>query len=584
MDNIEQIRSRINIVDLIREYIELKKAGANWKAPCPFHSEKTPSFIVSEDKQIWHCFGCGEGGDIFGFIMRMEGMDFPEALRHLAKRAGVVLKRQDPKFTSQKSKTGDILEAAAFFYSSELYRSEVALKYLKERGLSDETIKEFRLGFSPQSWDALLKNLKARGFRENDIAFAGLLNQKNIGSGFYDRFRGRVMFPIFNHMGGIVGFTARVLPQFDDGKMGKYINTPETIAYKKSQILYGLNFAKQEIKKLGKGVLVEGNMDVIALHQAGFKNVVATSGTALTSEQVRLIKRYTDDIIVSFDADSAGVEAALRGIDIALSGGLNVKVLEMPKNKEGAPLAKDPDELVKKYPEKWIKATSSPKHIIGFYIDANLPKFNLEDTTEASRFCKIILEQISKLKNSVERGLWIKRLSEITGAREDDLRSQMFKKKSDKIYQPKEQKQKQTKIDLSELKYVALLVSDFENYKEFLEIVNPEMLKAEGVREFYKHVNLYYNEKQSFDAEDFRLWFEKLGKNPLILDKLLMLKDKEYGEFTEDLLGEMRGLSLYLKNNYLREQRQILGIQMQEAERAGDKEKMGEIMERFKIL
>ncbi|MFC1612316.1 DNA primase [Patescibacteria group bacterium] len=591
MDNVEQIKSRINIADLLREYIELKKAGANWKALCPFHSEKTPSFMVSEDKQIWHCFGCNEGGDIFGFIMRIEGVDFPEALRLLAKRAGVVLKRQDPALTSQKTKLLDILEAATSFYSAELKKSEPAQEYLKARQLQTETIEQFRLGFSPpqtSGWDNLFKHLESKGWRGKDIALAGLANQKDGGAGFYDRFRGRVMFPIFNHYGNIVGFTARVLPQFDDGKMGKYINTPETLVYKKSQILYGLNFAKQEIKKADSAIVVEGNMDVIALHEAGFKNVVATSGTALTDEQVRLSKRYTQNIFMSFDADSAGVEAVLRGIDVALGQGLNVKIIEMPKNEAGEPVAKDPDELVKKSPELWKQALDSPKPIIDFYIDANISKYNLDDPRANSEFCKLILEQIKKIKNSVERGLWIKKLGHISGVAENDLREVFSSigtaKPAKKIPLPSSDKTKTVSFGVG-AKFLALLLTDVDKYKSILEEISPAMISGENTKEFYSRLVVYYNDNTAFNLEGFKAWLEEGGKDSTVLDKLLMLKDRDYSSYEDkEILKELQSLCLYLKNNYFKKQRQALEQEMIEAEKGGNEDKIKEIIKKFQEL
>ncbi|MBU1180066.1 DNA primase [Patescibacteria group bacterium] len=585
MDQVEQIKNRINIVDLLREYIELKKAGANYKALCPFHSEKTPSLMVSEDKQIWHCFGCSEGGDIFGFIMRMENVDFPEALRLLAKRAGVVLKRQDPALTSQKTKLMDILEASASFYSAELYKSQSALAYLKNRELTDETIKQFRLGFSPDSWDSLLKFLKNKGLQERDIALAGLINQKD-GGGFYDRFRGRIMFPIFNHYGNVVGFTARVLPQFDDGKMGKYINSPETIAYKKSQILFGLNFAKQEIKKEDAIVVVEGNMDVVALHQAGFKNVVATSGTALTNEQVNLLKRYSQNIIMSFDADAAGLQAALRGIDTALSYGLNVKVLEMPKNELGEPIAKDPDELIKKSPEFWKKAISRPKDYIQFIIDSCLPKYNFENSHDKDLFLNEVSDQITKIKSSIKKSDWIRKLSELADIDEKILREQILKK----------DKKQQEKIEVApllseatktgvDLKYISLLLSDVDKYSGVLKEISADMLKNKGIQEFYRHLILYYNDNRAFELNKFKDYLESVGKDHRILDKLFMLKDRDYSDYKEeDVELELKSLVLNLKKSYTKEQMQILEKEMMQAEKEGDKEKVGEIMEKFKRL
>lgn len=588
MDNLEQIKSRINIVDLLREYIELKKAGANWKALCPFHSEKSPSFMVSEDKQIWHCFGCNEGGDIFGFIMRMEGVDFSEALRILAKKAGIVLQRQNPAINSQKTKFIDILEAAANFFFEELKKSSIAKEYIDKRGLSAETVVQFRLGFSPQSWDALLNYLEGRGFRAEDIVSAGLVIEKD--GKFFDRFRGRIMFPIMNHYGNVVGFTARVLPQFDDGKMGKYINTPETLLYKKSEILYGLNFAKQDIKKERCVVVVEGNMDVIALHQAGFKNATATSGTAMTHEQLMLLKRFTENIIVCFDADSAGIQAALRGIDLALSHGFNVKVFGMPKNEAGEPIAKDPDELIKCYPELWRQALGAPKHIIEFYIAANKTKYNLGDPHENAVFCQTILGEIKKIKNSVERALWIKKLSDISGASERDLREMSFGpvlRQYDWMISERGAAApvKDAPTSSPGQKFLALALFGKFPPLAALSAILPEMFEPDEAREFYRDLLFYYNENSGFSLQGFRDFLDSAGKNQIFLDKLALLRDKDYADAEdEDIKREIKNLSLHLRGNYFKERRKILEQEMILAERDGNKEKINDLMKKFKLL
>ncbi|MFH1193371.1 MAG: DNA primase [bacterium] len=580
MDNLEQIKSRINIVDLIREYIEIKKAGANWKALCPFHSEKSPSFMISEDKQIWHCFGCNEGGDIFSFVMKMESIDFPEALRLLAKKAGVVLQRQDPAINSEKTKLMDILETAADFFAEELRKSEAALNYVKARGLSGEILSEFRIGFSPQSWDGLIKKMQSQSVALKDVVLAGLAIEKD--GNFFDRFRGRVMFPIFNHYGNVVGFTARVLPEFDDGKSGKYINTPETAVYKKSEILYGLNFAKQDIKKANAAVVVEGNMDAITLHQAGFKNVVATSGTALTNEQLNILKRHAENLIISFDADSAGINAALRGIDLALMRGFNVKVLEMPKNESGAPAAKDPDELVRKFPGLWKNAVNSPKHIIEFYINANIIKFNMGEPHEVAKFCGLILSEIGKIKNSVERALWIKRLAEISGVAEADLRASLLRKKAGNLEQNQSENKKIAEAGSFELKYIALILTDANKFSSEFNVILPEMMEDASAGEFYKNLIYYYNNARPFSIKGLEGWFYSIGKHIEVLEWLMLLKDKDYAEYGEDEIErELKDLREAIKKKYLNKKCEELKQAISAAERDGDKKRRDELMVEF---
>ena len=329
MSDVEEVKNRISVVDLVGEYVRLQKAGSNWKALCPFHNEKTPSFMVSEERRSFHCFGCGKGGDIFTFVMEMEGIGFREALERLAEKAGVQLKRGDLGYKrdqgKEKAKLFQILELATKWYEKNLWEGkgkEKILRYLRERGLTDESIKKFRLGYAPDGWNNMLNFLKGRNYKIEEIAKTGLLVEKNReernisntkyqipNTRHYDRFRDRIIFPIQDIMGRVVGFSARVSPGGDE-KTAKYINTPQAELYDKSKILYGLNLAKAEIKKRDEAILVEGNTDVIASHQAGFGNAIAVSGTALTLEQIKTIKRYTENLKMAFDIDIAEIGRA----------------------------------------------------------------------------------------------------------------------------------------------------------------------------------------------------------------------------------------------------------------------------------
>ncbi len=361
-NEIEEIKQRLDLVDIIQEYIPLKKAGTNYKANCPFHQEKSPSFMVSQTKQIWHCFGCHEGGDLFTFVQKMEGMDFYESLKLLANRAGVQLKQQSSQEKGKKQRLSEALEAAAQFFHKLLMEhpaGAAAKAYAKQRGLSDETIKQFQLGYAPESWDTLLKVLLKRGFSQQELIDAGLVIYNQERKSTYDRFRNRFMIPLRDPHGSIVGFTARALEEQFEG--GKYINTPQTSLYDKSRVIFGLSEAKKAIKDAGYAVLVEGNMDVISSHQAGVKQVVAVSGTALTPAQLGLLKRYTQKVIFSFDADQAGFQASLRGIQAALELGFEVEILRLLAGK-------DPDECIKQDPELWKKSIENAQHVVDHLI------------------------------------------------------------------------------------------------------------------------------------------------------------------------------------------------------------------------
>ncbi len=398
--NVQQIKDRLNIVDVIGGYIQLKKAGVNFRGLCPFHSERTPSFNVSPARQIWHCFGCGEGGDIFAFVMRQENVEFKEALKILAQKAGVELpqyKPQDPKVQEEKDLALRIVDFASRFYHQSLLLpvGQKAREYLAGRGLSEQTVKNWRVGFAPDNFQFLKTALLRKNITEEQMIRAGVCLRGERGS-VYDRFRGRVTFPIFNYFGEAVGFSARILPEYDDGKTGKYINSPEGPVYSKSRELFGLYFAKDAIRKNDEAVVVEGQMDCIAAHQAGFQNTVATSGTALTADQLDILGRLTKNLKFCFDSDEAGLRASRRAGEAALQKGFRLKVIAL-KN------AKDPDELIKKSPGYWAKAVSEAVWFLDYYIQKakdKHPKDALEQkhylSAEVVPFLKFITDPLEQ--------------------------------------------------------------------------------------------------------------------------------------------------------------------------------------------
>lgn len=416
MADTQLIKDRVDIVQLLQEYIPLKKAGANWKANCPFHNEKNPSFMVHPEKQIWHCFGCGKGGDIFSFVQEIEGLDFSEALKLLAKRAGVQLE-SNPAYEGVRDQRTRVIEinekTAEFFHHTllELPASQEAREYLERRALKPETIKEWQIGFIPDQWDVLTNDLLKKGCALDDLLAAGLTIKRDdadprSGRGFYDRFRGRIMFPIWDVHGSVIGFTGRVLVETEHSG-GKYVNTPQTLAYDKSRVLYGLNKAKLEIKAKNQAVLVEGQMDVIACHQAGMKNVIAASGTALTHDQVRLIKRYTENVAMAFDADAAGENAGRRGIGVALEEGLRVKVIQIPDG-----FAKDADECIKKDPAVWFKAVAEAQEIMEWYLNLTRKRFDINNPRDRQLAATMLAEELNRIPHVVERDFWVKRIAD----------------------------------------------------------------------------------------------------------------------------------------------------------------------------
>jgi len=424
--DVEEIKSKLNIVDVLGEYIRLERAGANYRANCPFHNEKSPSFMVNEDKQMWHCFGCQKGGDVFGFVMEIEGLGFREALKLLAEKAGVELQKVDPKYAEQKNRTLDILEMATKFYQAHLLQTTAGkkiLEYLHERGINDESTKEFRLGYAPNGWKNTLNFLLKNGFSEQEISKTGLLveSQKNQNDKFYDRFRDRIMFPVADVNGKVVGYSARVAPGGDESQ-AKYVNTPETEVYHKSKILYGINKAKAEIRQAGEVLLVEGNMDVIAAHQAGLKNTAAVSGTALTLDHLGIIKRYTDKIKMCFDMDNAGEQATKKSIKLCFEKEVATYVVQLPAGKDAADLAKN-------NPAALLESVASAKSAMEYFFTKTFSKYNKEKVEDKKIITEELLEMIGYLANDVEKNHWLKKLAEELDIA-DSILTDMLKKAS----------------------------------------------------------------------------------------------------------------------------------------------------------
>jgi DNA primase len=402
---LEEIKDRIDIVDLISDYVQLKKAGQNWKGLCPFHAEKTPSFTVSPAKQIFHCFGCGSGGDIFTFLARSENLSFPEAIKILAKRAGVIIKtsQKDTAETGEKEALFNMNKDAAWFFQQNLLKNTQAAGYLKGRGISDDVQKQFVLGYALNSWNALLTFLTRKGHKSDMIRKAGLATQG--AKGVYDIFRDRIMFPIYDLKGDVIAFGGRAI----DNSEPKYLNSPETPVFNKRRVLYGFDRAKDSIKDTGHVLLMEGYLDVITAHTFGFTNAVAPLGTACTQEHGKLIKRFVEEVILVFDSDEAGNKAAKNAAGILLESGLNVKVLSIP-GKE------DPDSyLRKKGKEAFHALLANPLSVIDFFM---LQK------GDKRIIAREAIETISRSPDKILQGTYIKVLSEKLNVEERYVREE----------------------------------------------------------------------------------------------------------------------------------------------------------------
>jgi DNA primase len=442
-DTIAKILDTAQIEDVVRDFVNLKKAGSLLKGNCPFHQEKTPSFVVNPNKNIFKCFGCGKGGDSVSFIMEHEKFTFPEALRYLAQKYHIDVEEtqvstEEKQVQDEKESLLIALNYAAKFYQTQLTETEdgkaIGLSYFKERGFLDDTIQTFQLGYSPDSFDTFYNQAIKDGYNEGILLKVGLIKEKN--GKHYDFFRDRVMFPIFNVSGKVVAFGGRMLKSAKSDNPNvynpKYINTAETDVYHKSQVLYGISHAKAEIRKHDVCYLVEGYTDVISLYQAGIKNVVASSGTALTKEQVQLIKRFTQNMVILYDGDAAGIKAALRGLDIVLEQGLNVKLVLLPDSE-------DPDSFVKK---NGTDATldfiqKKQQDFILFKATQGIEEVK-NDPVKKSEVIKDIVESIAKVDDNIKRQLYIKHCADIVEMPENILvnevnkiRTQQFKKSKD---------------------------------------------------------------------------------------------------------------------------------------------------------
>lgn len=410
MDAVQEIKSRLNIEDVISEYVQLKRTGRNFKGLSPWTNEKTPSFIVSPEKQIWHDFSSSKGGDMFSFVMEVEGLDFRGALEHLARKAGVDLDQfRDSKpgaGAKLKNRALEVLELAAKFYQKQLTVNKTAYEYLaKQRGFTKTTILEWRLGYAPNTGSALANFLTKHGFTTDEMKRAGVIIQRAGRPG--DMFRGRIMVPLSDSRGQVVGFTARLLK--DEPSSPKYINTPQTMTYDKSRQVFGLHLAKEAIRKTGFVVVVEGNLDVISSWQAGVTNVVASAGTAMTEQHLKELKRFTGDIRLCFDADRAGVDATERIIPLAQTAGVALKIISIKD-----PDAKDPDELIRKDVDAWSQAINQAQYAPDWLIDRYKAELDLNSAAGKRAFTDALVTTVRRLRDPVEQEHYLKQIAKLT--------------------------------------------------------------------------------------------------------------------------------------------------------------------------
>ncbi len=576
MDAVEDIKSRLTIEDVVGDYVELKRAGRNFKGLSPFNAERSPSFMVSPEKQIWHDFSSGKGGNMFSFVMEMEGVDFKGALDILARKAGLDLSlygRGDSKVRERKDKALEALELATKYYQQSLLGQPTALDYvLKKRGFNRQTLTSFRLGYSPNSGAALSDFLHKRGFTEETIKLAGLGSVSSRGP--YDMFRGRIMVPLMDGQGSVIGFTARLLE--DDPNAPKYINTPQTLLYDKSRHVFGLHLAKDAIRTTGFAVVVEGNLDVVSTHQAGYNNVVATAGTAITQSHLKTVNRFTNDIRLCFDQDRAGIAAAERAISVAQAAGTKLSIITIPDGK-------DPDELVRKDPAAWEKAIHEPQYAVDWLIDRYTDMYDLNTAHGKRIFSDVLLATVAKLEDQVEQDHYLLKLAKTTEVSESAIRTklQIFKgEKQSPLRKPKHQVEMVTSDPtLYEDQLLSLAVT-YSLTRRFLQTETGRLIFATPERQrVYEYIEA--NPHASFtdsipedlkDVEDYV--------------KILLFKAEElYAAFdANERLRELRDLVHRLTTEYQKQQKKDLSALIREAETAGDDKKVDELLNQFNTL
>ena len=423
MSVVDEVKQRLDIVDVVGQYVQLQKAGRNYRALCPFHAERTPSFFVSPERQSWHCFGaCGTGGDILSFVMKKENLEFGEALRLLAERAGVTLAERRPEEEAERNRLREANEAAASFYHRALLSSEAgqtAKHYLEERGQDLKTIQDFQLGYSPSGWDSLCQHLRERGYRDEELVAAGLAVEGE--RGLRDLFHQRLMFPITDMRGRVVGFGGRSLPiEGQEEAQPKYLNTPQTAGFDKGSLLYALDKAKEEIRRQGLAVIVEGYTDAIAAHQHGFPNVVASMGTALTERQARLLKRFSRDVVLALDADTAGQEATLRAVEYQDILGRDIRVVILPEGR-------DPDEVIRSDPENWPALLASAQPLLDYKFEAVSSALNLSQPRQRSQAVEELLPLLTAIGDRIVQAHYLQRLARLAQVRESALHQMLIR-------------------------------------------------------------------------------------------------------------------------------------------------------------
>ncbi len=574
---VQEVKNRLGIAEVVGSYLKLQRAGANLRGLCPFHAEKSPSFFVSPARQTWHCFGCSRGGDAFKFVQEIEGIEFGDALRLLAQRAGVDLPAYSPRLAKEKSertRMQDLLELASQFFEKQMASSpkgQEALAYLRDRGVSDESIAKWRLGWAPGKGNAVIEFLKTRGYQQNEVERSGLTVRAEGGT--FDRFRSRIMFPVCDPNGKVVGFGGRIFGEKEGGELAKYINTPNTLLYDKSRVLYGLDKAKVECRRQDSCLLVEGYMDAIMVSQAGFLNVVAVSGTALTPQHLNTLKRYSSNLTLSFDMDSAGDAATKRGIDLALSQGFSLNVVVMPQGKDPGDVARDL--------EQWRALVAKATSILEFFFSTALSRFDAKTAEGKRAIGNELIPVIKKIANRIEQAHWVRKLATELNVSEQSVGEELkaFTAPKQDYGRGKEEPLPvpvpKTRRELLEERTLALL---------FLQPVCLELITDDHMVFLSLRMQEIMEGLRKVPTLDFQLFEDIFEESTLAFLQYIALKGEVYEAQQEDLDREFRSCLLELELLFVRSRLDVLSQAIRQAEAEHDTQRLESLLNEFNEL
>ncbi|MBU5293992.1 DNA primase [Anaerosalibacter bizertensis] len=587
-DTIERVRSSNNIVDIVSEYLTLKRTGSNYVGICPFHSEKTPSFTVSDTKQFYHCFGCGEGGDVISFIMKKENLSFPEAVKFLADKAGIPLKEKEFKknkeLENKKAKLYEINREAARYFYKNLKANNQALFYLKQRAIDKRTATVFGLGFADRSWDSLYSYLTRKGYKEADIEKAGLIIKKKGKDGYYDRFRNRIIFPIIDTRGRVIAFGGRVI----DSSNPKYLNSPETPVFSKGNNLFGLNILRKH-SNIKKVVLVEGYMDVISLYSRGIDYTLASLGTAFTEQQAKYLKRYGDEVYLCYDSDVAGLKATDKALEILKKEGINAKVLPLPSGK-------DPDDFIKEEgKEKFEQLFDSSLSYIDFKIYFYKKQYNLNNLDEKIKFTKNVAKFLKRIKSPIEIDVYLDKISQETNISKEAIKKEIgrgyrnidnrtiskdkyintnYRYNKDKIIPVRSVLESGHLI--AEKTIINLIFKDEKSFQKIKEHINPEDFMNYECRHLANYIYKSYEDNEELNKERLIEYLDDivdvdLDKVLEILELDINASDENIDKIIQDLIETLISSKLKFERKKITEQIYNIDIKKEKDERDVEK-------------